>query len=938
MRKLCLTMLLCLLSALRAGAQIIQTYAGGGPNSGVATSININSPQAVVVDGSGNIYVAAAPVQGRVFKVDPSGQLTTVAGNGIRSFSGDGGPATSASLISPIGLALDAAGNLFIADSGSNRIRRVDGGTGIITTVAGNGSNGFSGDGGPATSAGLSGLYGVAVDGSGNLFIADASNQRIRRVEGGTGIITTVAGNGSNGFSGDGGPATSASLFNPVGVAVDGSGNLFIADVSNQRIRRVDGGTGIITTVAGNGSNGFSGDGGPATSASLFNPFGVAVDGSGNLFIADVANDDVRRVDGGTGIITTVAGNGSGNFSFSGDGGPATSADLSTPVSVAVDGSGNLLFADSGNNRIRRVDSNTGIIITVAGNGTLGFSGDGGAATNASLFRPISVAVDGSGNLLFADPGNNRVRRMDKNAGIVTTVAGNGDSDFSGDGGAATNASLYFPEGVVVDGSGNLFIADSNQFIRRVDAVTGIITTVAGNGTYGFSGDGGVATSASIANPTGIALDGSGNLFIADNANSRIRRVDGGTGIITTVAGNGTAGFSGDGGAATSASLDFPSGVAVDSTGNLFIADPGNFRVRRVDGSTAIITTVAGNGSSRFSGDGGTATSAGMSPLGISLDGSGNLLIADVSNNRIRRMDRGTGIIATVAGNGTFGFSGDGGIATSASLANPSAVVVDSSGSLFIADTKNNRIRRVSSSSVNTPAGAAVAVPLNGGATIAGGASTTFTNVISAGTTNITTSGSGPAPPAGFLLGSPAVYSSLTTTATFSGSITVCINYTGITFSSSPQLFHFEGGSWTNVTVSVDTVNQIVCGAVSSLSPFTIFQQCSKPPTLSVSLSPNVLWPPNGKLVAISANIQATDVCDPHPTVDLVSITANEALAPGDIQGAVLGAYTLSFKLSATRLGSGTGRVYTVTYQAKDIAGNSSLASATVIVPHDQGK
>jgi secreted PhoX family phosphatase len=336
--------------------------------------------------------------------------INTVAGNGVAGFSGDGGPATSASLNFPPGVAVDASGNLFIADQANHRIRQVDGVTGIITTVAGNGVDGFSGDGGPATSASLNFPPGVTVDASGNLFIPDNFNSRIRRVDGVTGIITTVAGNGVAGFSGDGGPATSASLQNPAGVAVDGFGNLFIACFGNHRIRKVDGVTGIITTVAGNGLREFSGDGGPATSASLSDPFGVVLDASGNLFIADDGNNRIRKVDGVTAIITTVAGNGTPGFS--GDGGPATSASLRNPTGVTVDGFGNLFIADYNNHRIRQVDGVTAIITTVAGNGTPGFSGDGGPATTASLNQPAGVAVDDFGNLFVADAFNHRIRQV----------------------------------------------------------------------------------------------------------------------------------------------------------------------------------------------------------------------------------------------------------------------------------------------------------------------------------------------------------------------------------------------------------------------------------------------------------------------------------------------------------------------------------------------
>ena len=335
---------------------------------------------------------------------------------------------------------------------------------GIITTVAGNGSSGFSGDGGPATSAKLS-LFtsaGVAVDSAGNLYIGDSSNSRVRKVTP-SGTITTVAGNGNPGFSGDGGPATSAQLTTPVGVAVDPASNLYIADFGGQRIRKVTP-AGTITTVAGNGVQGFSGDDGPATSAKLFNPTGVAVDVTGNIYIADYFNGRIRKVTP-SGIITTVAG--TGVSGFSGDGGPATSARLDQAQCVAVDTMGNLYIADYLNQRIRKVTAN-GIITTVAGNGNAGFSGDTGLATNAQLAFPLGVAVDIAGNLYFADSGNQRIRKVAV-GGTITTVAGNGNTGFSGDGGVATSAQLNNPWGLAVDTAGNLYIADlSNNRIRKV--------------------------------------------------------------------------------------------------------------------------------------------------------------------------------------------------------------------------------------------------------------------------------------------------------------------------------------------------------------------------------------------------------------------------------------------------------------------------------------
>ncbi len=339
----------------------------------------------------------------------------------------------------------------------------------IITTIAG-GGNPLTGvgDGGSATSASLYKPSSLAIDAAGNLFIADQYNNRIRKVNASTGIITTVAGNGVAGFSGDGGRADSASLYNPYGVAIDVYGNLFISDRLNSRIRKVNMSSGIITTVAGNGYTLYAGDGGAATSASINNQYGIAVDASGNLFIADTYNNRIRKVNASTGIITTVAGN--GTYGYSGDGGAATSAKLYSPVGVAIDASGNLFIADNGNNRIRSVNASTGIINTVVGNGTAAYSGDGGRADSASLYNPYGgVTIDSYGNLFIADQGNNRIRKVNKSTGFITTVAGNGSSYFSGDGGAATSAVLYSPNGVTIDTYGNLFIADTyNYRIRKV--------------------------------------------------------------------------------------------------------------------------------------------------------------------------------------------------------------------------------------------------------------------------------------------------------------------------------------------------------------------------------------------------------------------------------------------------------------------------------------
>jgi uncharacterized protein (TIGR03437 family) len=660
---------------------IINTVAGGPwtfPSGVSALNAPLGEPYGVSVDAQGNFYVADA-VNGMVFQVTPQGALRIIAGNGNLSASGDGGPATSASLY-PIATAVDASGNVYIVDSVNNRIRKVAP-SGIITTVAGNGSRGYAGDGGSATSAELCNPQGVAVDTSGNLYIADYRNARVRRVAVASGVISTVAGSATASSLGDGGPATSAELQSPVAVAVDGPGNLYIADSSENRIRKVSP-SGVITTVAGNGStilpgSGTIGDGGLATSAAVGGPSGLAVDGSGNLYISQFSLNSVRKVSAGSGIINTIAG-GNG-AAFSGDGGPATSASLYFPQGIGVDAVGNLYIADLQNRRIRKVLNGT--ITTVAGNGNFRFSGDGGPALSAAMWSPSAVAVDGRGNLFIADLLNNQVRKV--SSGLMSTVAGTTNWSYgaSGDGGPATSASLNFPEGVAIDSSGNLFIADFGNGRTQKVVPSGIVSTVDSSGG------------------SGVALDASGNLYVSSLQElGEVQEVT--PGGVTTIAGGGFAAGPayGDGGPAIQAKLSSPTGVALDAAGNLFIVDQSHDRIRKVS-TNGVITAVASNGTTGFSGDGGPATSATLNfmpgvPAGLAVDKLGNLLFSDSGNNRIRKVST-SGIISTVAGNGTYGYSGDGGPATLASLVSPAGIAFDATGDLFIADSGNGVVREI---------------------------------------------------------------------------------------------------------------------------------------------------------------------------------------------------------------------------------------------------
>ena len=510
-----------------------QGFAGDG---GPATSAELNTPCTPALDATGNLVFAdngnqrirvLAESTGTFYgQAMTAGDIYTIAGTGTEGFAGDGGPATSAEFQNPVGVTVDSAGNVLVGDANNNRVRAVAENTGSfygqamtkgdIYTVAGNGSLGFSGGGGPATSAELDFPTGVAVDGAGNRLVADKGNNRIRVVAATSGTfygramtkgdIYTVAGDGTQGFSGDGGPATGAELNVPFGVAVDAAGNLVLPDSGNSRVRVVAVSTGTfygqamtagnIYTVAGDGTRGSSGDGGPATSAELDDPGKVAVDAAGNLVIPDDHISRVRVVAVSTGVfygqamtagdIYTVAGR--AVRGFSGDGGPATAAKLNGPTAVAVDAAGNLVIADTDNQRIRVVAERTGTfygqamtagdIYTVAGGGTGGI-GDGAPAKRASFAQPFDVVVDAAGNLVLTDTQHNRIRVVADStgtfygkpmtAGDIYTVAGDGTQGFAGDGGPATKAMLFNPEGIAVGASGRLVIADTiNERIRVV--------------------------------------------------------------------------------------------------------------------------------------------------------------------------------------------------------------------------------------------------------------------------------------------------------------------------------------------------------------------------------------------------------------------------------------------------------------------------------------
>lgn len=623
----------------------------------------------------GRLLAAGAAVAAFAGHVDAQVYGFSVLAGDPAALDHTDGTGTNARFFNPSAVAVDSAGNIYVADGGDHAIRKVTPG-GVVTTFAGN-----SGQPGSSDGSGSGALflypYAVAVDAAGNVYVADSGNQNIRKITPG-GVVTTLAGTAGVAGSADG--TGVAALFNlPQGIAVDAAGNVYVCDTNSCTIRKMTA-AGVVTTLAGVAGQNGSADG-AGSSARFDYPVGLAVDSSGNIYVADLDNSTIRFVTPG-GAVSTLAGSAGNAGSVDGQG---ASARFNHPAAVAVDGSANVYVIDTSNQTIREI-SPAGSVSTLAGTPGTGGNADGTGAA-ARFFYPGGIASTGSGTVYVADTGNHTIRAMDS-PGVVSTLAGAAGTKGSADG-VGIHAQFAYPYGVASDGSGNLYVADSNNNTIRMVTAAGAVTTIAG--TAGILGSAeGVGANASFSSPSGVAADAGGNLYVADTGNSVIRKIAP-DGTVTAFAGLAGVAGSSDG-TGTGARFSSPSGVAVDDVGNLYVADTNNNTVRKITAG-GTVTTLAGVAGQSGSGDGTGGSARFHGPLAVSVDGSGNVYVADFFNATIRKIDL-SGTVSTLAGlAGMLGFTD--GTGAAARFNQPYGLTVDGSGNLFVADTYNRAIRKV---------------------------------------------------------------------------------------------------------------------------------------------------------------------------------------------------------------------------------------------------
>jgi len=671
-------------------ARVVTTFAGTtqGFQDGVGTNARFDTPRGIVADIYGNLYVADTNNH-RIRRISSDGTVTTLAGSTAGYADATG---TNAQFNFPTHLSIDTLGTLYVADQTNNRVRTIQTSTGVVSTLAGNGLAGF-------TSSQFNSPFGITVERFRNAYVADTSNHSIRKIPNAytlpvnDNVVTTLAGDGTASFLD--GNGIGARFNYPTALVVDSFKNVYIADRDNHRIRKLSP-TGDVTTFAGSGSPG-SADG-TGISASFYLPNSIVIDSLGNLYVADRYTYRIRQITPAA-VVTTYAGTTFGYLD-----GQGTAARFSESFGIAIDSARNIYVADTNNHRIRKISS-TALVTTLAGSGTAQFAD--GTGTSASFNLPYGVVVDLVGNVYVSDYGNQRIRKITP-AGVVTTFAGNGTTGSTN--GTGTNATFANPYGLTIDLDGNLYVADTVSFGIRKITPTGVVTTVAGSGVTGAFADG-IGTNARFNQPAGVTIDTYGNLYVADTINQRIRKIGSGTnqlplnqGVVTTIAGNGGTTFTD--GTGTNAQFNNPYGIAVDSTGNIYVADSANNCIRKIT-PAGVVTTIAGNGGTTFAD--GTGTNATFnSPAGLAVDSAGNLYVGDRSNHLIRRITP-AGVVTTLAGrNGSLGFQD--GTGTNAIFYQPRGVAVDSAGNVYVADWSNYRIRKI------TPAGVVTTLAGNGSA------------------------------------------------------------------------------------------------------------------------------------------------------------------------------------------------------------------------------
>jgi sugar lactone lactonase YvrE len=769
--------------------------------------MNKNHPQMRSVASSarmrrlGCLFAASLAVHVAVGEAHASTYDFTLLAGDANALGQPNGTGSAARFFNPSGVAVDGAGNIYVADGGDHTVRIVTPG-GVVSTFAG--SSGQAGsNNGPATSgAQFLYPYAVAVDGSGNVYVADSGNHNIRKISGGS--VSTLA--GAAGIAGSTDGTGVAALFNqPQGIAVDGTGNVYVSDTNNSTIRKITA-AGVVTTLAGAAGQTGSADG-SGSSARFSYPFGIAVDTAGNIYVADYENSTIRKVTP-AGSVSTLAGSAGNAGSTDGQG---SAAQFNHPNAVAVDGAGFVYVIDTSSQTVREV-SPGGSVSTLAGTAGQGGSADGTGAA-ASFFYPGGIAATSAGIIYIADTGNHTLRAMNS-PGVVNPLAGSppheGDADGTG-----IQALFKYPYGVAVDSSGHVYVADSGNNTIRVVTTAGVVTTLAGAGGVPAGSADGVGSAARFNNPAGVAVDASGNVYVADQNNSTIRKITPG-GTVTTFAGTAGATGSADGTGAA-ARFNAPEGVAVDTVGNVYVADTRNDTIRKIT-SGGLVTTLAGAANQTGSGDGAGGSARFNSPSAVAVDGSGNVYIADFINATIRKIDT-SNTVSTIAGTAQkLGFTD--GTGAAARFNQPYALALDSSGNLFVADTYNRAIREISQGgSVVTLNGSqcrfyypqGIAVDGSGNIYVAdgdnqaimagavetppqGGTAIASQTVTSGGSATFTVTVSGPSMTYQWQtsVDAGATWSSVSNNAIFSGATTASLTLTGITINMNTEMFRVQ--------------------------------------------------------------------------------------------------------------------------------------------------